>query len=168
MKMKRLLNLVQSTISFPKEEIKKLECALRNSFGVDTCYPAERQDWSKEIPSIGQCAVAALVVQEFLGGEIVYDQNNIHFWNCVDGIDIDLSRDQFPESVVIHESKIRERQELLFGPRAEAAETLIRYQILYGRVNNLLSARITLKNNATRLINRYSRNNKVLDFTNHP
>lgn len=132
--MKRKDNLVHPVKSFDVASMQELEAALRRAFDVETCYPNERKDWTRDLPTYGQCAVAALVVQDYLGGEIVYDQENIHFWNRIEGVDIDFTRDQFDDSVVLQETRIRSRQELLVGPRAEAAETLHRYQLLRERV----------------------------------
>jgi len=136
--IKKKSNLVSATRFFTESTVRDLESALRVAFDIDTCYPDERKDWSPENPAYGQCAVTALVVQDYLGGDIIYDQKNIHFWNRVEKIDIDLSRNQFSENVVLCETRIRSRQELLEGPRAEVAETLRRYRILEDRVSNLL------------------------------
>lgn len=63
-------------------------------------------------PAIGQCAVTALVVQDYLGGEILNtiaslsDQPGItssHYFNLIDGEEIDLTRQQFADTVVFTE-----------------------------------------------------------------
>jgi hypothetical protein len=143
--MKRQSNLLPLISFISPAFLRKLESALSQSFNIDTCYPGERKDWTKDIPSYGQCAVAALVVQDYLGGEIVYDQRNIHFWNRIGGVDIDLSREQFEEGVILRETRIRPRQELLEGPRAEAAETLQRYRILCARVREHLNDALAIQ-----------------------
>lgn len=134
----RQSNLVPETTSYPEPLLRMLESALHAAYDRETCYPAERSDWTPDLPSYGQCAVAALVVQSYLGGEIIYDHKNIHFWNRVEGHDIDMSRDQFAEWVEIKPTRIRTREELLHGPRAEAAETLERYLTLRSRVSQML------------------------------
>jgi hypothetical protein len=47
----------------------ELEAAIRSAWGSDTTDEPEL--WSGENPALGQCAVTALVVREYLGGEIV-------------------------------------------------------------------------------------------------
>ena len=53
--------------------------------------------WTPDRPSFGQCAVTAMIVHDRFGGEMFRTVNEgvIHYWNRVDDIDIDLTRDQF-------------------------------------------------------------------------
>jgi hypothetical protein len=74
----------------------KLFKAVRVSWSRDTSYEPER--WSDDNPAWGQCAVTALVLQDYLGGELrrVTDgAETTHFWIAVDGEDIDLTLEQF-------------------------------------------------------------------------
>lgn len=54
--------------------------------------------WCPANPSIGQCHVSAICLQWRLGGHIIEgDYDGVgHFWNLIDGIHIDITRDQFP------------------------------------------------------------------------
>lgn len=55
-------------------------------------------DWGPDRPSVGQCAVTALAVQDRCGGELVRVENagDSHYFNRLDdGTVIDLTRDQF-------------------------------------------------------------------------
>lgn len=70
-----------------------------------TASPA---DWTEENPSWGQCAVTALVVQDILGGEIVWAEAELadgrkisHYKNLVDGREIDFTNQQFPPETTI-------------------------------------------------------------------
>lgn len=69
--------------------------AIRTSWARDTSY--EPDLWSLENPASGQCAVTALVIQDYLGGELLRasDGNVTHFWNLVNGAEIDLTAEQF-------------------------------------------------------------------------
>jgi len=74
----------------------KLRKAVRASWTRDTSYEPDR--WSDDNPAWGQCAVTALVLQDYLGGELrrVTDgAETTHFWVVVDGEDVDLTLDQF-------------------------------------------------------------------------
>jgi hypothetical protein len=65
------------------------------------------QEWTPTRPSLGQCAVTALVVFDRFDGEICRTSNQgvLHYWNRLNGVEVDLSRDQFdvwaPEDVVV-------------------------------------------------------------------
>ncbi|MBP7843653.1 MAG: hypothetical protein KA116_02475 [Proteobacteria bacterium] len=69
---------------------------------------ASPSDWTEENPSWGQCAVTALVVQDILGGEIVWAEAELadgrkisHYKNLVDGREIDFTNQQFPPDTTI-------------------------------------------------------------------
>lgn len=99
-------------------------------------------EWSQENPSLNQCAVTALVVQDLFGGDLLrceMTNGNSHYWNRLpDGTELDLSKEQFEfiqaqpkrETVVI-----RERQYVLSFPN-----TIHRYGIL---LQNLAKAIIS-------------------------
>ena len=77
-----------SELSALRNELERRWCA-ETSFWPD--------GWTAKRPSFGQCAVTALIVYDRFGGEILRTVNEdvLHYWNRVDGIDIDLTRDQF-------------------------------------------------------------------------
>ena len=62
---------------------QQLLAALTLSWGADTAL--EDSDWMPSIPSLGQCAPTALVVQDFFGGEIwrapLPQYRGFHHWN---------------------------------------------------------------------------------------
>lgn len=78
-----------------------LESAIRASWGRDTTE--EPDVWSEDNPAWGNCAVTALVVRDYLGGELVIAgvvrdgvRVDRHVWNRLpSGLAVDLSRDQF-------------------------------------------------------------------------
>lgn len=47
--------------------------AIRVSWSQKTCYPPDQDQWSEKNPSLGQCAVTALLVQDLVGGNILFD-----------------------------------------------------------------------------------------------
>jgi len=83
-------------------ELNTLEQAIRNSWDeTTTSYP---DDWTEDNPAYGQCAVTALVVQDYMGGELVWANVTLpdggtesHYLNLIDGKEIDLTKKQFPE-----------------------------------------------------------------------
>lgn len=86
--------------------LSKLELALKNSWTKETS--SDPENWSLENPAWGQCAVTAIVVNDYLGGEIIWasaslaDGNKIsHYFNLIDGKTVDLARTQFPPGTII-------------------------------------------------------------------
>lgn len=41
------------------------------SWSKETCYPTLQDKWNKSNPSLGQCAITSLVVNDFCGGKIM-------------------------------------------------------------------------------------------------
>jgi len=92
-----------------------LELALMKSWIRETS--SDSSNWNEQNPSLGQCAVTSLVVNDYLGGEIVWanahlpDGRNIsHYFNKINGIEKDFTRRQFPAGTIIPTgvSKIKE------------------------------------------------------------
>lgn len=86
----------------------------------------------------GQCAVTALVVQDLLGGEILraeIEGLGSHYWNLVPWMgEIDLTRAQFPDALILPRGVIVPRSRLLEGERAAQARTSERYEELLAAV----------------------------------
>ena len=82
--------------------LERLHQALRDGWSANTS--ADAGAWSVETPSWRQCAVTACVVQDLLGGEILWAtattpdaERHSHYFNRLpDGTVLDLTRDQFP------------------------------------------------------------------------
>lgn len=91
---------------------QELETAIEGSWDASTS--ADPDNWDDDNPAYGQCAVTALVVQELMGGDIVWrdaviddpaekddyfdeDDHVSHYFNEIDGETIDLTRQQFPD-----------------------------------------------------------------------
>lgn len=104
--------------------------AIRNSWAMDTSH--ERDGWSCENPAHGQCAVTALVIQDYLGGELLRARSGdvTHFWSLVDGAEIDLTAEQFAVMPAWDDaSELVDRDYILAWP-----DTRRRYGLLRGRV----------------------------------
>lgn len=116
------------------ELILKLQRALRKSWRRELCNVDDLPFWSPENPAFGQCLTTALVVDDYLPGKIPQDEINDHFWNE----SIDLTREQFPVDIIIKATRMRSREELLEGERAEKARTFERYLELRVLVEEVL------------------------------
>ncbi len=79
-----------------------IERAIRLLVNRD-CDPTDAAKWTPANPSLGQCAVTALVVHDLVGGELLEaevqyadgSRQGFHYWNRLAGVDIDLYRAQF-------------------------------------------------------------------------
>ena len=80
-------------------ELDRLLGALRKSWSQETAFDAN--DWLPENPARGQCVVSALVVQDYLGGDLqrFEVQGNgffeTHYVNLLDGVVIDTTASQY-------------------------------------------------------------------------
>lgn len=113
---------------------------LRASWGPDTSGGPGKHGCPH-----GQCAVTALVVQDYLGGALLRcelkDAAGVacgsHYWNLIPAVgEIDLTRDQFPADYPIPRGEEVPRSRLLEGERAIAARTPERYALLKKRVHD--------------------------------
>lgn len=119
------------------QESVNLLTAIRQAWCAATCYPPSRDQWTPENPALGQGAVTALLLQELLGGDVVYNSEHKHFWNRLeDGREIDMTLErfqgQFDSTLPIDRTCSREY--MLEGIAATEARTMERYQILKARV----------------------------------
>src|ERR1700723_2879045 len=75
--------------------VRGLRESFRQAWNAETSVDP---GWSEANPSLGQCAVTSLIVQDLLGGELVRAEVGevSHYWNRLDdGVEVDLTRDQF-------------------------------------------------------------------------
>ncbi|MCX6824052.1 MAG: hypothetical protein NT085_02905 [candidate division SR1 bacterium] len=114
---------------------RQLENAIRNSWDKKTCYPPNTNKRSLKNSSLGQCAVTALVIQDYVGGKLLFCFHNNHYWNRLpNGEIVDLTKEQFPEGTLLCIDEIIERTSCLTGKSAIQAKTNERYQLLKSRV----------------------------------
>ena len=88
------------------------------------------EQWNINNPARGQCAVTALVIQDYLAGDIikcdVIGDEDSHFFNKLpDGEIVDLTRSQFAEGTKFENEKNAGREKILSHPGTQA-----RYEIL--------------------------------------
>lgn len=91
------------------------------------------ETWMEGSPATGQCAITALIVQDYFGGRlmrteaVVNEQQRIpHYYNQLpDGTIIDLTKEQFPAGTQIPSGEERSRSHVL-----AYADTVNRYGLL--------------------------------------
>ncbi len=148
---------------FPWEDIRPKESVLEQALQASWCKETSSNPlWNLRNPAKGQCAVTALVVQDYHGGEIVWteailptwkkvkleytsgtvppDKIVSHYFNFVHTMEKDYTRQQFP----------RKTQMTLGIPRLQGfsstrdyvlsnPDTVRRYELLKGLVEERLS-----------------------------
>jgi hypothetical protein len=120
---------------------QKIKKAFRRSWDEKTCYPFLRNEWNENLPEVGQCAVTALVIQEFYGGEIAFNKRRNHFFNHLpSGQIIDLTRKQFKNVNNLKADCFVNRTEILESEAAKSVQTKNRYKVLKRRVNKELKS----------------------------
>ena len=113
------------------EELKKV---IEVSWSKETCYPSIQDTWNKSNPSIGQCAITVLIVNDFLGGKIMRTMHGgiSHYYNLVNGKVIDLTVSQFEGQIPNYEIGEERTREYLLS----SSDTLNRYKILLQNVRD--------------------------------
>lgn len=99
-------------------ELMELRKKLEKAWSRRTAHPDSKRRWSRSQPSIGQCYVTALIVQDLFGGELIRSKLQVlgqvengktagdilaisHVWNRLsDGTEVDLTADQFEGGIV--------------------------------------------------------------------
>jgi len=120
-------------------EINELERAVKDSWDKQSCFPGCASDWTPKNPALGQCAVTSLIVQDYLGGDLLFNEKYFYFWNRLpDKSEVDLTRSQFPQGTPIEADKVELRTYVLESQDAIDATTPQRYELLKSRVEEKL------------------------------
>ena len=88
------------------EELAPIRHAMEQVFDCSTSFG----DCSVERPSTGHCFLASMFLQDSFGGEILFGEVKQipHYWNRIDGLEIDLTGDQFRQPAVqVRRGKLR-------------------------------------------------------------
>ncbi len=126
----------------PREEVSAitlgdLERALRGSWARDTSD--DPGEWTEGNPALGHCGVTALMLREYLGGEILIanvfrdgERVGRHGWNLLpSGLAVDLTRCQFTAAEELGEPKV--------GEPLVARRARDRYELFASRVRQRLT-----------------------------
>lgn len=116
----------------------RLREALEHSWSQDTTYCEGA--YSRRNPSCGQCLVTALVLQHYFGGDIIgasftepSGHTGSHYWLKLNGVDVDLTWQQFPIGTKL--SNFRKSSRAL---NLKHKNVNLRYNILLPRVEEYL------------------------------
>ena len=122
-------------------EIRELKQLLMQSWNFETCSPGLRDKWSEENPSLGQCAITALIVNDFFGGKIMrcMASSGSHYYNIVDDELVDLTVEQFLEEIPDYENGEERTREYLLSNE----DTKNRYLILNKNLQKTIGDKLT-------------------------
>ena len=118
--------------------------ALEQSWSAETRYPGVK--WDRKNPARGQCAVSAMIVQDYFGGDlkrysVLLDKTEEkHFVNAInDEVIVDVTRSQYPQGIVMNEYLFTPSEYNSVREKLEADEdTLLRYSVLKSKVAKIL------------------------------
>jgi hypothetical protein len=121
-------------LKFKTSELVK---AIESSWCAETSNNPEK--WTKENTSYGQCAVTALVLNDFVGGDIIRcmvklsDNTKVsHYFNYFQGFYYDLTRKQFDSTVGfdLTNNQTRTKEELLNNESTKQRYELLKQKTL--------------------------------------
>jgi hypothetical protein len=122
-------------------EIRELKQLLTGSWNLETCSPGLTDKWNKENPALGQCAITALIVNDFFGGKIMrcMASSGSHYYNIIDDEIVDLTVEQFlGETPQYKNGEERTREYLLSNE-----DTKNRYLILNKNLQKTIGDKLT-------------------------
>jgi len=96
------------------EDVDALRKALERAWRRNTS--ADPDGWSAANSAWGQCAVTALIVQDFFGGVLIRSviAGVSHYWNRLpSGEEADFTRHQFREAPELSPAEVRDREYVL-------------------------------------------------------
>jgi len=129
-------------------KIKELQRIIEMSWSKESSYSSSQQLWSCSNPSLGQCAVTALIVNDFMGGKIMRCMcgNISHYYNLINGNIVDFTASQFNGEIPDYINGQERSREYLLSNN----DTKDRYLIL---LNNLKENFIKYGNYEYKLLN---------------
>lgn len=99
---------------------KAITNGLKRAWSRETCYEPLQKYWSIKNPKLGQCYATSLVLNDYFGGEIVRVKDPSgysHYFNVIQGVDLDLTLAQYPVGTVFTDRKCIDRELLEEIPR---------------------------------------------------
>ncbi len=125
--------------------LKELKKILEKSWTKETSYFPDQ--WNESHKSWGQCAVSALIVNDYFNGDIVWveallpnGQKLSHYFNLINNQNIDLTRDQFPPQTIF--SKATEKRKKFSSTREfilSNKNTKKRYELLKKNISKIIT-----------------------------
>ena len=109
-------------------KLDELKIILNNLYSKETCYPECRNEWNDNNKTLGHCAIVALLINDYFGGNIcrIKGDGISHYFNIIDDEIIDFTSEQFGNDIIDYSNyTIRTREQIL-----ENEDTKKRYELL--------------------------------------
>jgi hypothetical protein len=105
---------------------------LRDAWCRETAHPSYQNNWTRDNPSYGQCAVTCLAMQDAYGGEIYECMVNgkRHYVNILpQGTMYDFTAEQFGQNVSYEDMRLRTRASLLKSKSVKERYALLKARL---------------------------------------
>ena len=143
-------------------KLDKLEKILINIYSKETCYPDCKGQWNIDNKTLGHCAIVALLINDYFGGNICKIKINgiSHYFNIINDKIIDFTSDQFKVDKIDYSNYvIKTRDEVLNNE-----DTNERYQLLKLKVKlNLIDEKIQNCSLCSNMVEKFP-NSKTVSF----
>lgn len=143
-------------------KLDKLEKILINIYSKETCYPDCKEQWNIDNKTLGHCAIVALLINDYFGGNICKIKINgiSHYFNIINDKIIDFTSDQFKVDKIDYSNYvIKTREEVLNNE-----DTNERYQLLKLKVKlNLIDEKIQNCSLCSNMVEKFP-NSKTVSF----
>ena len=143
-------------------KLDKLEKILINIYSKETCYPDCKGQWNIDNKTLGHCAIVALLINDYFGGDICKIKVNgiSHYFNIINDKIIDFTSDQFKVDKIDYSNYvIKTRDEVLNNE-----DTNERYQLLKLKVKlNLIDEKIQNCSLCSNMVEKFP-NSKTVSF----
>lgn len=143
-------------------KLDKLEKILINIYSKETCYPDCKEQWNIDNKTLGHCAIVALLINDYFGGNICKIKINgiSHYFNIINDKIIDFTSNQFKVDKIDYSNYvIKTRDEVLNNE-----DTNERYQLLKLKVKlNLIDEKIQNCSLCSNMVEKFP-NSKTVSF----
>ena len=121
--------------------LENLQKVLLECYSKKLCYPKVQDNWSKDNKSYGMCAITALIINDYFGGQIckIYVDKISHYYNLIEDKIVDLTKEQFNHDIDYKNFEVIDREEILTD------DTKKRYNALKQKLINKLLKQVDEK-----------------------
>lgn len=108
---------------------------MQKCFSYDTCHHSYQHRWSPNLPSVGHCAIASLLLNEQYGFPVYKTKvgNSTHYYNIDgNGMVVDVTANQFEKEIPYEKGILCNPQSML-----KVQDTKERYEKLKNRFLDL-------------------------------
>lgn len=143
-------------------KLDKLEKILINIYSKETCYPDCKEQWNIDNKTLGHCAIVALLINDYFGGNICKIKINgiSHYFNIINDKIIDFTSDQFKVDKIDYSNYVIKTRDEVFNNE----DTNERYQLLKLKVKlNLIDEKIQNCSLCSNMVEKFP-NSKTVSF----